>query len=94
MNNKDLFESREAIQYLVEDNALALIELQTKLEMLPVLVKFIHSNLHITCDSEPAYFTDYIYKKLHQKNFLEMEMLREKLNRNFLKEKAETLWQK
>jgi len=92
--SKKLFEQREAIQYLVEDSKLAYIELDVELRRHQRYFSFSESFEGIQSDSEAPLVFAYVYEELHKKHLVEMELIRERTNLNYLMSKARMLWQK
>lgn len=94
MGKNEIFRSREAIQYLIEDNELAIIELNSKLSIHFKLINCLLNTQGLEVDVEPSILIEYIYENQRHKSLLEMEIIREKSNRSYLQSKAAELWQK
>jgi hypothetical protein len=96
MNKKrqKLFEKREAVQYLIEDNEIACIELNMKLRKFEKYLRFGENYAGIRSNFEPSLIFSYMYAELYKRHLVEMEFIRERTNRNYLMSLARKLWQK
>ena len=90
---QESFEQLEAVQYLIEDSELALIELGVKLRDHQGYYSISRDYAGIQSDNvEPSRIFAYVSEQMYTNHLVAMEYVRVKTNLIYLVSKANTLW--